>query len=278
MLPRNSTNDRTDVGLTGMKSGSKVCLFYSSCSHFFNQAHLAFCQFRRSNIFSSWSNALSFLISVIRIIFSCSKKKMIWINTPRNIAGMADEHPCGYLSMYKSPTNPMGMFDSKIRNANCAVSSADGTKPQPTAVLSFFNLHPKTGSELRFSPFTGAESGAKGTGIETGRTSYRTKCKEFLRAITARSWHCFSEINIGHSYSILWFTVLFLLFLSLCSVANAQTGNTTTVVFPGVPSGTCGLFTYFINGSNGDFYDCPSRTPVQGGSSSSGRRTMTSFA
>ena len=69
-----------------------------------------------------------------------------------------------------------------------------------------------------------------------------------------------------------------LVLLILASGVPAQQGNTTTVVFPGVPSGSCGLFTYFINGSNGDFYDCPAGTPVKVGSSSSSGGTITSCA
>lgn len=48
---------------------------------------------------------------------------------------------------------------------------------------------------------------------------------------------------------------LLTLFIAL-TAAHAQQGNTVTISYPGVPSGTCAFIMYGINAATGDLYDC----------------------
>lgn len=49
---------------------------------------------------------------------------------------------------------------------------------------------------------------------------------------------------------------LLLLIALLTASALAQSGNTTTIPFAGVPAGSCGPTMFAINTANADFYDC----------------------
>jgi hypothetical protein len=44
--------------------------------------------------------------------------------------------------------------------------------------------------------------------------------------------------------------------LCFSSPSRAQNGNTITIIFPGIPTGTCSPFSYAINNTNGDLYNC----------------------
>ena len=46
------------------------------------------------------------------------------------------------------------------------------------------------------------------------------------------------------------------LLLALGASAHAQGGNTITIAFPGVPSGSCSFVMTGLNAANGDYYDC----------------------
>lgn len=50
--------------------------------------------------------------------------------------------------------------------------------------------------------------------------------------------------------------LLAILALLIPLAAFGQFGNTTTLQFPGVPTGTCSFIMYALDGSTGDFYDC----------------------
>src|ERR1700733_7734989 len=62
-------------------------------------------------------------------------------------------------------------------------------------------------------------------------------------------------------------------------MASAQQGNTLTIAFPGVPTGTCATFFLAVNQANGNLYDCfGGAWNLIGPSGGGGGGTVTSFS
>lgn len=78
-----------------------------------------------------------------------------------------------------------------------------------------------------------------------------------------------------HSYARTRTLTLLAILLLAAASAMAQSGNTVTIRFAGVPSGSCSPVTYAVNNATGDFYDCKNGAwnAVSGGGGISGLTT-----